>query len=617
MAELDRRFREANDYAGWHGFATAWPNFHQADYGDGMVYGTFLMPSAYVDWRDVPRTEYGVLNREDVPAMFRAANDYAVAHGYAAGMPNFHQADYGQGLVYGTFLVKPGVTEFRDVPAVELGLFDRTQVPAMFRAASDYAARKGFAAAFPTFHEANYGNGLVFGLVLFHPDKALWRDVPADLLRKYSDPATPLAVILCRPSDVPAPAGSRARWEDFFLPGGADPSNGVTYWTQLSNGQYSAVGSQVFGWLNIGHTQAEINGFAGQQQRRELANWGRQAAVAAGVSLAGFSQVVFGYNINADHGSVGGNSVVLAYAEGRPFEPTFMHHELGHALGLGHSSSQGDGVYGDRFDIMSAMNVWTFADAQSRGTGPGAAAVNLENLGWLHRSRVWRAWPAQPQSITLAALNRPADDGYLAARLQFPFTSDAAYYVEYRERTGWDRGLPGGRVLVHTRNAENGPEILGAGWHPTGALAAGQDVVIPDVPSPVVVRVEAMDAAQHSATLRLWALPTSGARQVRIVRIMSDPVGVEWKGEYVLLRNDRSNAVNLAGWDLSDVAGHNYTFGSLAALAPGHELRVWTGPGQDDGTNLFMGRRAAIWNNAGDTATLRDATGAFVSAFSY
>jgi hypothetical protein len=616
MAELDRRFREAHDYAGWHGFATAWPNFHQADYGDGMVYGTFLVPAATVDFRDVPRTNYGVFTVEDVPAMFRAANDYAVSQGYAAGLPNFHQADHGAGVVYGTFLVKQGLTVFRDVPAVELGLWDRTQVPAMFRAANDYAVREGYAAAFPTFHEADYGNGLVFGLVLFPAGTSVWRDIPTDLLRKYSDAATPLAVVLCRPSDVPAPAGSRTRWEDFFLPGGADPSNGATYWTQLSNGQYSPVGSRVFGWLDIGRTQAQINAFAGQQQRIELANRGRQAAAAAGVSLAGFTQVVFGYNINADHGSVGGNSVVLAYADGRPFEPTFMHHELGHALGLGHSSSQADGVYGDRFDIMSAMNVWTFPDAQGRATGPGAAAPNLENLGWLHRSRVWRSWPVQPQTVTLAALNQPAVDGYLAARLQFPFTSDAAYYVEYREPTSWDRGLPGGRVLVHTRNAENGPEILGGGGAPAGALAAGQEVVVPDVPAPVVVRVEALDAAQHRATVRLWALPASGARQVRIVTIMIDPVGADWKGEFVLLRNDRPAATSLVGWQLSDVAGHDYTFGSLTLMS-GHEVKVWTGPGQDDGANVYMGRRAAIWNNTGDTATLRDAAGAVISTFAY
>ena len=42
-----------------------------------------------------------------------------------------------------------------------------------------------------------------------------------------------------------------------------------------------------------------------------------------------------------------------------------------------------------------------------------------------------------------------------------------------------------------------------------------------------------------------------------------------------------------------------------------------TGAGRTEGTRYYMGRRQAVWNNNGDTATLYDDTGAVVVVFSY
>ena len=73
----------------------------------------------------------------------------AGSQGFAAGVPTFHQANYGQGVVYGINLVKTGSTVFRDVLASELGVFDRTDAPRMFRAANDYASRQNRVSAWP------------------------------------------------------------------------------------------------------------------------------------------------------------------------------------------------------------------------------------------------------------------------------------------------------------------------------------------------------------------------------------------------------------------------------------------------------------------------------------
>lgn len=112
-------------------------------------------------------------------------------HGYAAGFPNFHEANYGDGVFYGTILIKNGVTEWRDVPRDELEVYNIEDVSGMMRAANDYAARNGYPAAFPTFHQANYGSGVVCGIVLFKPGRTVWRDIHADLLAMYSRPSVP------------------------------------------------------------------------------------------------------------------------------------------------------------------------------------------------------------------------------------------------------------------------------------------------------------------------------------------------------------------------------------------------------------------------------------------
>ena len=132
----------------------------------------------------------------------------------------------------------------------------------------------------------------------------------------------------------------------------------------------------------------------------------------------------------------------------------------------------------------------------------------------------------------------------------------------------------------------------------------------------VIVCLLGMDAATHTATLRVWQLPANGQRQIRIHAIIFNPPGPDVRGEYVVIQNDTAADASLTNWTLRDAANHLFTFPSFA-LRAGFSVKVWTKAGASDAENLFWRHRSAIWNNTGDTAILRDQNGTEVARHVY
>jgi len=104
------------------------------------------------------------------------------------------------------------------------------------------------------------------------------------------------------------------------------------------------------------------------------------------------------------------------------------------------------------------------------------------------------------------------------------------------------------------------------------------------------------------------------AGQARITAIEAAPPAA--LDEYVLIENVGAGPLDMAGWKLSDAANTTYTFPAFT-LAAGAQVKVWVKAGTDDAANLYWGRASAVWNNGGDTATLRDAQGTVVSTYTY
>jgi hypothetical protein len=86
--------------------------------------------------------------------------------------------------------------------------------------------------------------------------------------------------------------------------------------------------------------------------------------------------------------------------------------------------------------------------------------------------------------------------------------------------------------------------------------------------------------------------------------------------EWVQLHNRSGHRVTLTHWTVRDAAGHVYRFGKYALRAH-KSVRIHTGRGTNTRTNRFWGQSGYIWNNDGDTATLKNANGVRRSRCSY
>ncbi|WP_251329469.1 lamin tail domain-containing protein [Haloplanus pelagicus] len=87
--------------------------------------------------------------------------------------------------------------------------------------------------------------------------------------------------------------------------------------------------------------------------------------------------------------------------------------------------------------------------------------------------------------------------------------------------------------------------------------------------------------------------------------------------EYIVLENTGDTALDLSGWTLTDAADHTYTFPAGFTLPAGRQVTIHTGRGTDTDTDLYWGQDSAVWNNGGDTVTVRTGEGTIVLAEEY
>jgi len=139
---------------------------------------------------------------------------------------------------------------------------------------------------------------------------------------------------------------------------------------------------------------------------------------------------------------------------------------------------------------------------------------------------------------------------------------------------------------------------------------------------------ERFDAAEERARTNgtgVWACASphavaDGGTTGLVASVHADAAGDDRENlndEYVVLGNPGETTVDLSGWTVSDEVGASYTVPEGTALAPDDQLRIHTGAGTDTDTDLYWDYGRPVWNNDGDTVTIRAANGTVIDEHSY
>jgi Lamin Tail Domain len=98
----------------------------------------------------------------------------------------------------------------------------------------------------------------------------------------------------------------------------------------------------------------------------------------------------------------------------------------------------------------------------------------------------------------------------------------------------------------------------------------------------------------------------------------NDNLASNLNNEYVVFKNNTNTAIRMRGWKVHDEGRiHVYTFPTFR-LGAGKTVTLHSGRGTNTSSHLYWQRSyGAVWNNTGDTVTLRNPLGKVVVSRSY
>ena len=265
------------------------------------------------------------------------------------------------------------------------------------------------------------------------------------------------AVLKCKYSDTPeVPATADTTLDNLF-----NGAEGVRqYFAEISHGKYRPLFRISGIWRTMGVSIAQDRKEGFNRYRRT-----EECIKVSGVRPGMYAGIIVNFNVDIDAGYAG--NVLLTPGA---WATAFAAHEMLHHLGLNHSFDtstrknstwSAPGEYYDHWDIMSAMAIYGFKNANGLTSGPDLALPFKLSLGWIAAQKDVTLIDArvatgvsmgETRDLSLRPYSSVSGSMPLGACVDVGAKNGefTRYCAEYRQKSGWDRVIPEGGVLIHS-----------------------------------------------------------------------------------------------------------------------------------------------------------------------
>jgi hypothetical protein len=113
--------------------------------------------------------------------------------------------------------------------------------------------------------------------------------------------------------------------------------------------------------------------------------------------------------------------------------------------------------------------------------------------------------------------------------------------------------------------------------------------------------------------------PAQAAPAIKITKIHYGQTGTNLNTEYIVFKNTTGVTMHIKGWKVVSAPSsdnQHYVF-PRTRIAPGHTLTLYTGSGTNGPGKRYWGAPDARWDNDGDRAILKNASGARIDTCQY